>query len=171
MRFAPIPKINRVLSFPPLKDSTYMLLDAVKRNVRLHSIIFFDTGWEFPEMIDHVNQVEKDIGREIIRTHPPETFERLLLHRPIRAVKGPNKGEIYRYGYGYGWPGMRLRWCTRVKVDTLTNYTRQISNVEQMIGYSKGEESRAEGISINSSRIRSTFPLIEQGITGPGALA
>lgn len=59
--------INNIISFSGGKDSTAMLLMMLDRNEPIHSVIFYDTGWEFPGMLDHVDKVEKYIGMEITR--------------------------------------------------------------------------------------------------------
>jgi 3'-phosphoadenosine 5'-phosphosulfate sulfotransferase (PAPS reductase)/FAD synthetase len=42
-------------SFSGGKDSTAMLLMLIEKGCPLDRIIFFDTGWEFPQMYDHIN--------------------------------------------------------------------------------------------------------------------
>ena len=38
-------------------------------------ILFSDTGLEFPQMYEHLNQLEQYTGRTITRLKPPHSFE------------------------------------------------------------------------------------------------
>ena len=52
------------------KDSTAMLLRMLEENMQIDKIIFVDTGKDFPDMIEHIRQVQnyivKNYGKEII---------------------------------------------------------------------------------------------------------
>ena len=43
-----------ILSFSGGKDSTYLLLELIRRDYPLDEVRFFDTGWEYPAMYDHI---------------------------------------------------------------------------------------------------------------------
>jgi 3'-phosphoadenosine 5'-phosphosulfate sulfotransferase (PAPS reductase)/FAD synthetase len=58
------PKI--VVSFSGGKDSTAMLIKLVESGYPISAVLFFDTGWEFPEMYRHIEKVE-EIGRASCR--------------------------------------------------------------------------------------------------------
>jgi len=88
-----------IVSFSGGKDSTAMLLRMVELDYEIDEIVFFDTGWEFPAMYEHIEQVEKYIGRKITRLHPKHSFDELLVR--------------------YGWPKPFARWCTCRKADAL----------------------------------------------------
>lgn len=49
------------------KDSTAMLLGMIERGMQIDCILFCDTGLEFPAMYDHLDKLERDIGRPITR--------------------------------------------------------------------------------------------------------
>ena len=64
------------VSFSGGADSTALALiepDAIP--------LFVDTGWEFPQLLDHVNKVEKYIGKKIrlsglsIKSQSPLIFD------------------------------------------------------------------------------------------------
>ncbi len=75
---------NNIISLSGGKDSTAMLLMMIERGEDIQSIVFFDTGWEFPEMLEHIDKLEKYVGIEIIRLHPPQTFDYLLSKYPVK---------------------------------------------------------------------------------------
>ena len=59
-----------IASFSGGKDSTAMLLKLIEEDWPLDDIVFFDTGWEFPQMLDHIDRVEQYIRRPITRLQP-----------------------------------------------------------------------------------------------------
>ena len=46
--------MNNTISLSGGKDSTAMLNIMLGRGESIHSAVFFDTGWEFPEMLEHI---------------------------------------------------------------------------------------------------------------------
>ena len=48
-----------VVSFSGGKDSTWMLLEMIRRGEHIDEVVFFDTGWEFPQMLAHVEKVKR----------------------------------------------------------------------------------------------------------------
>ena len=63
------------MSFSGGKDSTAMLLRMIEENMKIDEIIFLDTGVEFPEMYNHIKQVEEYIGRPITKLKDGHYFE------------------------------------------------------------------------------------------------
>ena len=57
------------------KDSTAMLLRLLEEARPIDEILFCDTGWEFPQMYDHLARLERYIGRPITRLKAPLTAE------------------------------------------------------------------------------------------------
>lgn len=161
-------KRNQIISFSGGKDSTAMLLMMLERNEPIHSIVFFDTGWEFPDMLKHIDKVEEYIDQEIIRLKPKKSFNYWMLKQPVIARKGPNKGQVHRIGNG--WPSPLRRWCTRGKVNALETYISHIDNIECCVGYAQGEEARKNRTTIKQKKYQIRFPLIENHITEAKAL-
>ncbi|GAH74603.1 unnamed protein product [marine sediment metagenome] len=61
-------KKKHYVSFSGGKDSTAMLLRMLELGIPIHEIRYFDSGsWEYPQMREHVDKVEKYIGRPITR--------------------------------------------------------------------------------------------------------
>ena len=164
-------KQNNVISLSGGKDSTAMLLMMLERGEDIHSVIFFDTGWEFPQMYDHIDKLEEYTGQKIWRLHPSLPFEYWMLARPIRSQKnrpkiGIKKGDVYRIGNG--WPDAKQRWCTLIKRNVLAMFQKAIQNSVSCIGYAKDEEKRTKAKWMNPTNTR--FPLQEYGVTEANAL-
>ena len=157
--------MNNILSISGGKDSTAMLLEMLERNDPIHAAVFFDTGWEFPEMYSHIDKLEKYTRVKIWRLHPVLPFDYLLTSRPVIAKKGDMKGKVHRIGYG--WPFPARRWCTGIKVDALNKFEKPIENAVSCIGYAADELHR----SLHNEKILYRFPLQEYGITEADALA
>jgi len=79
--------MNNVISLSGGKDSTAMLLMMLERNEPIHSVVFFDTGWEFPEMYVHLDLLEKNTSVKIWRLQSRLPFEYWMFHRPIKTRK------------------------------------------------------------------------------------
>lgn len=147
-----------VVSFSGGKDSTAMLLMMLEKGMKIDEIVFCDTGLEFPDMYDHIDKVEAYIGRKITRLKADRSFEYWAFEHV--KVKGKTKGEI-----GYGWPSMRIRWCTdRLKTSVINRYfkeKRKIYDVVQYVAIAADEEWRVKN---------EHYPLVEWGVTEKQAL-
>lgn len=141
--------MNQVVSFSGGKDSTAMLLMMLERGEDVHSVVFFDTGWEFPQMHEHIAKVEEFTGVDVVKLKPKKAFDDYLINPK------------------YKWPDAIRRWCTRFKINAVKSYAKKNDSIE-CIGYAADEWKRAEGKEINKRPTR--FPLIEWEITEPIAL-
>ncbi len=106
------PKLH-VVSLSGGKDSTAMLLKMIENNMQIDIILFCDTGLEFPQMYEHLDKLEKHIGRKITRIKAKQDFEYLFSEHKIKRKR--SEKFIEKYGEiknGYGWAGPRMRWCT-----------------------------------------------------------
>ncbi len=148
------------------KDSTAMALEMLDRGEEIHSVVAFDTGWEFPQMLEHWDKFEEYTGLEIVRVYPKEPFDYWLFDRPIISRKGENKGKVHRLGNG--WPAPKRRWCTREKVNAIRRHIKSIENQVSCVGYAADETNRISGLV--GSDIEQRFPLIEWGIDEAEAL-
>jgi len=161
---AALGKMNNIISLSGGKDSTDMVHTMIDRGEPIHSIVFFDTGWEFPQMYDHLDLLEKNIGIKIWRLQSRLPFEYWMTARPIIARKGENKGKVYKIGNG--WPSMNRRWCTKQKTSTIECFCKPIPSVIDCVGLALDEKHRIK----NNSKIPQRYPLIEYGITEKQAL-
>lgn len=138
-----------------------MLLMMVERGLPIDDIIFCDTGKEFSELYDHINQVEEYIKRPITRLKPEYPFEYYLYQ--YKLIRGKRNGFC-----GYGWPSMRLRWCTKnLKIAPASKYIKQKYQGQEVTTYI--------GIAYDEpKRIRSVpnmcYPLYDWQITEAEAL-
>ena len=112
--------MKHIVKFSGGKDSTAMLLLMLERSLPVDEIIFCDTGLEYPELYQHIAEVERYIGRQITVLHPPHSFEYFLAD--IKIIKGKHAGE-----HGYGWPRRKdQRWCTGRLKEKLQRITKKI---------------------------------------------
>ena len=150
-------KINQIVSLSGGKDSTAMLLMMLERGEPIHSIVFFDTGWEFPQMLEHIDLLEQRTGIEIVRLQPSRSFEYWMIEKPLKDRKG------------YSWPSPIRRWCTREKFNAINKYANQHKPWVQCIGYA-ADESERQSKEIIKRRRNLRFPLIEWDVTEDMAL-
>lgn len=154
--------MNQVVSFSGGKDSTAMLFEMLERGESIHSVVFFNTGWEFPQMLDHMAQVEKVSGLSIVELHPPKSFQYWMLEHQQFVRKEPFKGQLRRIGYG--WPSVFRRWCTSLKCRTIKRHLRDIGPHVQCIGIASDEIERVR----DNEGVR--YPLVEYDIDEKEAL-
>ena len=150
-----------VVSFSGGKDSTAMLLRMIEENMQIDEILFCDTGLEFPEMYDHVKKVEEYIGRPITKLKAEKDFMYWAAEHEFTTnsgkIKGYPKGSTVK---GYGYPSMRLRWCTRsLKIDIINKHLTELNKkyeVCQYIGIAADEQHRKKEFN---------YPLIDWNMT------
>ena len=156
--------MKHIVSFSGGKDSTAMLLMMIEKKMQIDEIIFCDTTVEFPQMIEHINQVEGYIGRKITRLQAPHDFE-YYLGGHIKT-KGKNKGKV-----GYGWAGPLTRWCTStLKTDVIRRHLKHYPHRTEYIGIAADEHYRVHKTK-STANITYVMPLYDWGITEKNALA
>lgn len=136
--------MNNIVSLSGGKDSTAMLLMMLEKKIKIDEIVFFDTTWDFPEMIEHINKLEKYIDREIIKLESKRGFK-----------------ELFRLK---GFPSLCLRWCTGEKRDAINKFCNGHKPFYQWLGYSFDEIRRVR------KTIDHCYPLIDWRITEEKAL-
>ena len=57
-------QIFHAVSLSGGKDSTAMLLLMIERDLPINTVLWADTGMEFPEMYDHISKVDDYLYRE-----------------------------------------------------------------------------------------------------------
>ena len=159
---------NNIVSFSGGKDSTAMLHMMLEHGEPITDVVFFDTGWAFPEMLDHIDQVERNTGIRITRLRPEKPFAHWMFERPIRARKGNQRGCVHRIGNG--WPSPSRRWCTRIKVDAIEKHVRQWPNPVSCIGFAVDEIGRTQSKAQQEGPYARRYPLIEYGVDEAEAL-
>jgi len=148
--------VKYIVSFSGGKDSTAMLLRLLEEARPVDDIIFCDTTAEFPQMYEHIAQVEKYIGRKITILRPEHDFEYMMLEW---EKKGKNAGKK-----GYGWPNGKTRWCTGYfKRERINTYLENVKDeVTQYIGIAADEVIRTKRKKDGRTLI---YPLVEWGMT------
>lgn len=155
----------QIVSLSGGKDSTAMLLRMVEEGMRIDLIIFCDTGLEYPAMYRHLEKLEKDIGRPIIRICADHTFEHLLLNHEVRVKI--NKDVTERNHRGYSWPGPVNRWCTKelkeIPREKFLAPLREKYDIIEYVGLAADEGYRLARK--NNMREGQRHPLVDWGMT------
>ena len=156
-----------MVSFSGGKDSTAMLLRMLEEKMQVDIILFCDTGLEFPALYDHIDKVEKDIGRPITRIKADDRFEYLFCEKEINRRKDSPVTAKFGNQKGYGWPGPRQRWCTeKLKNMPRNRYLRELRenyNVIEYVGIAADELYRLERK--NNRRENCRHPLVDWDMT------
>lgn len=144
-----------VVSLSGGKDSTAMLLRLIEEMRPIDLILFCDTGLEFPQMYEHIRQLENYIQRPITILKAEHSFEYyFLVYCPKR--KNPDLETFC----GMSWAGPRNRWCTAMlKIRVINRYLRELKkeyDVIEYIGIAADEQSRIRD---------ACYPLIEWNMT------
>lgn len=151
-----------VLSFSGGKDSTAMLLRLIEIGTPPDIIIYFDGGWEFPQMNAHIKEIQKRIAPLAITTlrgkRGGKEIDFDFMLSSYKKIRGVTKGCI-----GYGWPHASRRWCTRIKTDTLDSFSKKLEPHSTLIGIAADELHRERELTSAGSPTR--HPLIEWGWT------
>jgi 3'-phosphoadenosine 5'-phosphosulfate sulfotransferase (PAPS reductase)/FAD synthetase len=147
--------VKHIVSFSGGKDSTAMLLMMLEKKMPVDEIVFCDTGMEFPELYEHMDEVEKYIQRPITKLKDKRTFEYLMLEKKINARNGEEKK-------GHGWCGRQSRWgTTLLKTNILNRYLKKYEDYVEYIGIAFDEPARIK---------EKKYPLYDWKITEKQAL-
>lgn len=151
--------MGQVVSLSGGKDSTAMLLMMLERGERVDEAVIFDTGWEYPEMHEHLLRLEAYTSER----YGFDAYTVLVTGRSFDffmfdhvRTRGEHKGEK-----GYGWARPNARWCTKLKTSAIDRHLSGRGAV-QCIGIAADEAHRAKD---------KRYPLIEWGVTEAEALA
>lgn len=152
-------QFSNIVSLSGGKDSTAMLLMLLEHGESVADVMFFDTGWEFPEMYEHLEKLEAFTGLKITRLRP-------RLTRQVHMV-------------GRGWPNASVRWCTGRKQDALKAHLLALTHqsglelpLYKCIGFAADERHRLDGPTKKGSTYYvQRYPLVEWGVTEADALA
>lgn len=117
------------------KDSVAMSLRLAVEGWKGEAVseyIFADTSKEYPETYEAISRFEKLTGKVVTRLKAKHQFEYYLAEVPTKLNRR----------FGYGFPSMRLRWCTSMlKKDLIRNYLAG-RNAVQLIGIASDETKR-----------------------------
>lgn len=153
--------LPQIVSLSGGKDSTAMLLMMLERGEDVAEAVSFDTGWEFPEMYEHLGRLREFCAQE-------HGFDRFTVLRPSKPFEYWMYERVKRKGdtstTGYGWARPNARWCTKMKTDAMDAHLRRCypEGAVQCIGIAADEPQR-----VRDKR----YPLVEWGVTEADALA
>lgn len=147
-----------IVSFSGGKDSTWMLLELIRRGEHIDEVVFFDTGWEFPQMLRHVESIKmlvEDHGITFTTLHPENSFDYLMFDKPVKERNGGSH-------FGYSWCGLKgCRWGTTEKLKSIDFYFKNEPDHIQCVGIAADELERLKKARKGNKRL----PLAEWGIT------
>ena len=173
---------HNVVSLSGGKDSTAMLLMLLERGEPVADIMFFDTGWEFPEMYEHLEKLEAFTGLKITRLRPrlpvgtdteKSPFDWMMSEYPV-----VRRGTRQVHKIGRGWPAANARWCTGRKQQSLKAHLSALTHqsglelpLRQCVGFAADERHRLDGVTKKDGAYHvQRYPLMEWGITEADAL-
>ena len=139
-------KNNHVVSFSGGKDSTAMLHLLLDQHIPISHVLYFETGWDFPQMENHIKLVEKKTGIKIIRIRYYRYFEEMLSL--------------------WGWPKSAGGWCVACKHRTCLKYIRMLKGAKtEYIGFTTDEIKRTQTKWMTERKWTVKFPLIDAGMS------
>lgn len=97
--------MKHIVAFSGGKDSTAMLLRMIELDMHIDEIVFADTFFEFPELYDYIERVEKYIGRKItVLKQPSLTLREYKTEQQKIIDKLGDKGiDVPQPKYKEGW--------------------------------------------------------------------
>ena len=155
------------------KDSSALLLLMIEKDMPIDCVLYADTTMEFPEMEAHIAKLDEHLYRErgihITTLRHPHGFEWLMFDVPQQQKRAIERrianGQPLN---GYGWPGIKSRWCTgQLKTHLLDKAVDQLKkerNALHHIGIAADEAHRCKDDPQNR------YPLVEWKITEAQAL-
>ena len=155
------------------KDSTAMLLLMLERDMPIDTVIYADTGMEFPEIAAHMQKLDdllfRERGLHITTLRHPHGFEWMMFEEPkVRKSCLESRKRLGIPAFGNGWPGPHVRWCTGyLKTKLVDKALKQLNgnwDAIQYVGIAADESHRCK----NDKHKR--YPLVEWGITEAHAL-
>ncbi len=145
----------------------------IEKKMPIDCVLYADTTMEFPEMEAHIAKLDEHLYRErgihITTLRHPHGFEWLMFDVPQQQKRAIERrianGQPQN---GYGWPGIKSRWCTsQLKTNLLDKAVGQLKkerNALHYIGIAADEAHRCKDDPQNC------YPLVEWGITEAQAL-
>lgn len=136
--------MNQFVAFSGGKDSTALALLCTEATP-----VFTDTGWEFPDVYEHIEKFERQTGREVLR---------------VKREGGSLPEYIQEAKF---LPGHASRFCTRMfKIEPYNKFIKQYLPAELLIGLRADEpEVERVGNLTKMEELTIRYPLRELGLT------
>jgi len=123
------------------KDSTALALALMEKEPKDYEFLFTPTGRELPDMVEHMEQLERDLGKPIIRIS--------------------NHDLDFWINYFNALPSNHQRWCTRIlKIEPAIAYMKKVREGVLYVGLRADEQDRK---GIYSNDIQCDFPFRRWG--------
>lgn len=167
-----------LVSFSGGKDSTAMLFMLLEKGAPIDYILFSDTGVEFPEMYDHLGEINNilqskyDLHIDYLKAKNQFIYYMTEYGR----VKGKNIGMPYTF------PTYKWRWCSgTLKRQPMEKFKRELRKqyeaqgiatvFHDYIGFALDEQNRVEKLLPKETEYQKfEFPLIDYKMTEKDAL-
>ena len=155
------------------KDSSCLLLLMIEKGLPIDSVLYANTGMEFPQMEDHIAKLDgflyQERGIHITTLQHPHGFEWMMFEEPKQKPSClERRARLGIPPYGNGWPGIKVRWCTgQLKthlINKTVNHLKKEKDALHFIGIAADEAHRCKADNHNR------YPLVEWGITEAQAL-
>lgn len=119
-----------IASFSGGKDSAAMLLLILEKKLPLDEIVFIDTGVEFDEIYNIIDDFEKRINFKITRIKAEKNFEEYFY---TANKRGKRKGQIRGFLYTLGaWCNSSLNVLLLINISIRLENTSDISELPLM---------------------------------------
>lgn len=146
--------MKHILSFSGGKDSTFLLLELIRRKYPLDEVVLFDAGWEFPAMYEHIEKCKKlceKHGIKFVTLRPEKSFDYLMFEKPRKDGRK-----------GWSWCGScGIRWGTGEKLRAIDKHFFDNGGAVHYVGIAADETERLERARANGM----CCPLGDWGIT------
>lgn len=155
------------------KDSTALLILMIEKGLPIDYVMTADTGMEFPEMYEHLQNVDEYLYRErglhIITLKHPKGFEYLMFEQPKIALKSIEKRKSLGLPLcGNGWPGIKVRWCCgHLKTHLVDRELKRLAQGQKIVQYIGIAADEAWRCKADKSK---RYPLVDWQITEAQAL-
>jgi 3'-phosphoadenosine 5'-phosphosulfate sulfotransferase (PAPS reductase)/FAD synthetase len=161
------PNTRFIASWSGGKDSTFMVDELLRRDDPLDEVVFCDTGWEFPEMYDYIEQCkaywQDKYPKLKVTLLNWKTKHTIPNHMRKEITKGDNAGKKRGFPFPIG-----VGWCTaRFKIDPTKKYWSEKYkgfDVYEYIGIAADEPKRIPNDWENGTKL---YPLVEWNISEP----
>ena len=125
------------------KDSTCLALALTELEPREYEYVFTPTGDELPELLAHIEKLERMLGQPIKRLGTGETLAQLVERMQML-------------------PNFRARWCTRIlKIEPTIAYMKTLPPGSVLYVGLRADEEERQGI--YGDEVKSVFPFREWG--------
>lgn len=154
----------KLLTFGGGTNSTALLIELVKRNIKIDFIIFSDTGAETPQTYEHINYMQKWLK---VRKYPEIT---IVKYKTKEGIVQTLEDDCHKYkrlpSLAYGFKGCSIKYKRQPQDKFLNNNAKckklwkEGGKILKIIGFDADEPHRAERFT-EDKKYKAWYPLIE----------